>query len=88
MAPAAIFILALVIYTGFAIPIRDMHPWFRWINYLDPVGYAFEAVMVNEVSLSEPYSYILLAYVRIKDIHIFDCLKPSSLGFRFGHSSV
>jgi ABC-type multidrug transport system permease subunit len=49
MAPAAIFILALIIYTGFAIPIIDMHPWFRWINYLDPVAYAFEALMINEV---------------------------------------
>ena len=48
MAPAAIFILALVIYTGFAIPTRDMHPWFRWINWLDPVAYAFEALMINE----------------------------------------
>ena len=26
MAPAAVFILALVIYTGFTVPIRDMHP--------------------------------------------------------------
>lgn len=26
MAPAAVFILALVIYTGFAVPIGDMHP--------------------------------------------------------------
>lgn len=25
-----------------------MHPWFRWINYLDPVAYAFEALMINE----------------------------------------
>ncbi|RDW75194.1 AtrD-1 [Coleophoma cylindrospora] len=48
MAPAALLILALVIYTGFTIPTRDMHPWFRWINYLDPVAYAFEALMVNE----------------------------------------
>jgi ATP-binding cassette subfamily G (WHITE) protein 2 (PDR) len=48
MAPAAIFILALIIYTGFAIPTRDMHPWFRWINWLDPVAYAFEALMINE----------------------------------------
>jgi ATP-binding cassette, subfamily G (WHITE), member 2, PDR len=52
MAPAAVFILALVIYTGFAVPIRDMHPWFRWINYLDPVAYAFESLMINEVSPS------------------------------------
>ncbi len=50
MAPAAVIILALIIYTGFTIPIRDMHPWFRWINYLDPVGYAFESLMVNEFS--------------------------------------
>jgi ATP-binding cassette subfamily G (WHITE) protein 2 (PDR) len=50
MAPAAIFILALIIYTGFAIPTKDMHPWFRWINWLDPVAYAFEALMINEVS--------------------------------------
>jgi ABC-type multidrug transport system permease subunit len=49
MAPAAVFILALVIYTGFAIPTSNMHPWFRWINYLDPVAYAFEALMINEV---------------------------------------
>jgi len=49
MAPAALIILALVIYTGFTIPTRDMHPWFRWINYLDPVAYAFEALMINEV---------------------------------------
>ena len=48
LAPAAVFILALVIYTGFAIPVRDMHPWFRWLGYLDPVAYAFESLMINE----------------------------------------
>ncbi|KAI9650739.1 Multidrug resistance protein [Ciborinia camelliae] len=48
MAPAAIFILAIVTYTGFAVPVRDMHPWFRWINYIDPVSYGFEALMINE----------------------------------------
>ena len=25
-----------------------MHPWFRWINYIDPVAYAFESLMINE----------------------------------------
>lgn len=48
MAPAAVIILALVIYTGFTIPTTGMHPWFRWINYIDPVAYAFEALMINE----------------------------------------
>ena len=46
--PASLFILALVIYTGFTIPTRDMVPWFRWLNYLNPVAYAFEALMINE----------------------------------------
>ena len=50
MVPSSIFMLALVIYTGFTIPVRDMHPWFRWINYLNPIAYAFESVMINEFS--------------------------------------
>ncbi|KAL5338916.1 ABC-2 type transporter-domain-containing protein [Aspergillus crustosus] len=50
MVPSSLFMLALVIYTGFTIPVRDMHPWFRWINYLNPIGYAFESLMVNEFS--------------------------------------
>ena len=48
LTPAAILILAIIIYTGFAIPTPYMLGWSRWINYLDPVAYAFEALMVNE----------------------------------------
>lgn len=48
MAPTAILILAIVIYTGFAIPVPNMRGWARWINYIDPVAYAFESIMVNE----------------------------------------
>ncbi|KZF23845.1 putative ABC transporter [Xylona heveae TC161] len=48
MAPAALLILALIIFTGFTIPTRDMLGWSRWINYLDPIAYAFESLMVNE----------------------------------------
>ncbi|KAL8735882.1 MAG: hypothetical protein Q9181_002631 [Wetmoreana brouardii] len=48
MAPAAVLILALVIYTGFAVPPEQMHPWFSWFRWIDPVAYAFEAVMINE----------------------------------------
>ncbi|KAK0644573.1 ABC-2 type transporter-domain-containing protein [Cercophora newfieldiana] len=48
MVPAAIIILALVIFTGFAIPLDYMLGWCRWLNYIDPVAYAFEALMVNE----------------------------------------
>jgi ATP-binding cassette subfamily G (WHITE) protein 2 (PDR) len=58
MAPAALFTLMLITYTGFAIPVKDMVPWFRWLNvsddllgapmmlmvlqYLNPISYAFE----------------------------------------------
>lgn len=48
MVPAAILILALVIFTGFVIPISYMLPWCRWMNYLDPLAYAFESLMANE----------------------------------------
>ncbi|KAM0790552.1 hypothetical protein ACM66B_004421 [Microbotryomycetes sp. NB124-2] len=48
LVPAAILILGLVIYTGFAIPTRNMLGWSRWMNYIDPIAYGFEALMVNE----------------------------------------
>lgn len=50
MTPASLAILALVIYTGFAIPTDYMLGWARWINYLNPVAYGFEALMINEFS--------------------------------------
>jgi ATP-binding cassette subfamily G (WHITE) protein 2 (PDR) len=37
-----------VIFTGFTIPTRYMLGWSRWINYLNPIGYGFESLMVNE----------------------------------------
>ena len=40
----------MTIYTGYAIPIRYMHGWARWINYIDPVGYGFEALLINELA--------------------------------------
>lgn len=48
MVPAAMLILDLVIFTGFVIPIDYMRDWCRWLNYLDPLAYAFESLMVNE----------------------------------------
>lgn len=48
MAPASILILAMVIYTGFALPVPNMRGWARWINYLDPIAYGFESLMINE----------------------------------------
>jgi ATP-binding cassette, subfamily G (WHITE), member 2, PDR len=48
LVPAAIILLALIIYAGFILPVGDMGPWFRWINYLNPIAYAFESLMLNE----------------------------------------
>lgn len=41
MVPATVFMMMLVIYTGFTIPVRNMHPWFRWLNYINPIGVSF-----------------------------------------------
>ncbi|KAF2091805.1 ABC drug exporter AtrF [Saccharata proteae CBS 121410] len=41
-------IQALVVYTGYLIPPRKMHPWFSWIRWINPVQYGFEALMANE----------------------------------------
>ncbi|CZR65741.1 probable multidrug resistance protein CDR1 [Phialocephala subalpina] len=48
LAPSALIITALVIYTGFAIPTTYMVGWARWINFINPVAYGFEAIMANE----------------------------------------
>lgn len=37
-----------VIYTGFVIPKPSMHVWFKWLTYINPVGYAFESLIANE----------------------------------------
>ncbi|RSL89934.1 ZEB2-regulated ABC transporter 1 [Fusarium floridanum] len=48
MVPSSILILALVTFTGFIIQIDYMLDWCRWINYINPLAYAFESLMVNE----------------------------------------
>jgi ATP-binding cassette, subfamily G (WHITE), member 2, PDR len=48
MAPSSIILLALLLFTGFSIPTRDMLAWSRWINYVNPIAYVFESLMINE----------------------------------------
>jgi ATP-binding cassette, subfamily G (WHITE), member 2, SNQ2 len=38
------------VISGYLIPVPDMHVWFRWISYINPVTYAFSAVMGSELS--------------------------------------
>ncbi|KAH8695317.1 ABC-2 type transporter-domain-containing protein [Talaromyces proteolyticus] len=48
LTPAAIFVIILIVYTGFVLPTSVMQGWLRWINYLDPIAYAYESLLVNE----------------------------------------
>lgn len=48
MVPAAVLTLGLMIYTGFTIPTAYMPGWSRWMNYINPLAYAFEALLANE----------------------------------------
>jgi ABC-type multidrug transport system permease subunit/ABC-type multidrug transport system ATPase subunit len=48
LAPAAILILGLIMYTGFTIPPNYMLGWSKWIRYINPVSYGFESLMINE----------------------------------------
>ncbi|KAF2791984.1 putative multidrug resistance ABC transporter [Melanomma pulvis-pyrius CBS 109.77] len=60
LAPAAVLILGLVMYTGFTIPTTYMLGWARWIAYIDPVSYGFESLMINEFHNRD---YICVNYV-------------------------
>lgn len=48
LTPAALVIIGLVVYTGFVLPTRLMQDWLRWLNYVDPIAYSFEALVANE----------------------------------------
>jgi ATP-binding cassette subfamily G (WHITE) protein 2 (PDR) len=48
IAPGSNLILLLLIYSGFVLPIPMMPPWLSWIRYINPVGYVFESLMINE----------------------------------------
>lgn len=48
MALSGVMVLAIVIYTGFTIAVPQMHPWFSWIRFINPLFYAFEILIANE----------------------------------------
>lgn len=48
LTPVALFVIGLVVYTGFVLPIRNMQDWLRWINYINPLAYSYEALVANE----------------------------------------
>jgi ATP-binding cassette subfamily G (WHITE) protein 2 (PDR) len=48
MALSGVLVLALVVYTGFVVAVPNMHPWFSWIRWINPIFYAFEILVANE----------------------------------------
>ncbi|KAL4895842.1 ABC-2 type transporter-domain-containing protein [Aspergillus ambiguus] len=48
MAIAGVMVLCIVVYTGFTLPQPNMHPWFSWIRWINPIFYSFEALISNE----------------------------------------
>jgi ATP-binding cassette, subfamily G (WHITE), member 2, PDR len=50
LAPTAIVLLALVLFSGFSLPRRTMLGWCRWINYINPLGWAFESLLINDLA--------------------------------------
>ncbi|KGO65937.1 CDR ABC transporter [Penicillium italicum] len=48
LTPAALMVIAMVLYTGFILPIRNMQGWLRWLHYLNPLAYSYEALVANE----------------------------------------
>ncbi|KAF8597195.1 hypothetical protein BDV93DRAFT_539338 [Ceratobasidium sp. AG-I] len=47
-AVAGVGILGLVLYTGYTIPKPSMIGALKWITYINPIRYGFEALIVNE----------------------------------------
>ncbi|PHH61101.1 hypothetical protein CDD81_763 [Ophiocordyceps australis] len=41
-------IAASFMYTGYMIQKPHMHPWFVWLFWIDPLAYAFDALLSNE----------------------------------------
>ena len=52
MAPASIVVLLCIVYTGFVIPVPYMAPWLSWFRRLNPMAYAYESLMINEVRVA------------------------------------
>ncbi|GAM19699.1 hypothetical protein SAMD00019534_028740 [Acytostelium subglobosum LB1] len=43
-----VFLIMMVTYSGYTVPMDKMHPWFKWFIWINPFAYAFKALMANE----------------------------------------
>ncbi|KAH6949769.1 multidrug resistance protein CDR1 [Ilyonectria sp. MPI-CAGE-AT-0026] len=60
LAPASVILLIICLYTGFAIKIQYMQVWLGWLRWINPVHYAFESLLTNELvgRMFECVSYV------------------------------
>ncbi|KAL8278573.1 hypothetical protein RQP46_009065 [Phenoliferia psychrophenolica] len=47
-AVSGTLVSVVVMYSGYIIQTPQMHPWFSWLRWLDPIYYSLEALMSNE----------------------------------------
>ncbi|RFU23967.1 hypothetical protein B7463_g12375, partial [Scytalidium lignicola] len=45
---SGLVIMASIMYTGYMIQKPQMHPWFVWLYWIDPLAYGFSAILSNE----------------------------------------
>lgn len=46
-ATAGIFMLALFLMSSYPIQRPNMHPWWKWISYVNPLCYSFESMLAS-----------------------------------------
>ncbi|CCH45108.1 putative membrane protein [Wickerhamomyces ciferrii] len=47
-AISGVLVLAISLYTSYMIQLKEMHPWFKWISYINPIRYGFENMITTE----------------------------------------
>ncbi|KAH9470966.1 hypothetical protein Pst134EA_004876 [Puccinia striiformis f. sp. tritici] len=57
---ASVLVMSMVLYSGYMIPEPAMKRWLAWLYHINPVNYAFSALMANEfksldISCEGPY---------------------------------
>ncbi|OQD90039.1 hypothetical protein PENANT_c002G09456 [Penicillium antarcticum] len=79
MALAGVMILGIVIYAGFVVPVPEMHPWFSWIRWINPLFYCFESLIANEFHGQEfECSQFIPGYPSLPD-NSFVCSIPGAI---------
>jgi ATP-binding cassette subfamily G (WHITE) protein 2 (PDR) len=48
LVPSSLILMAIALYTGFAINPSQMPPWFGWLRWINPTYYGLESVIINE----------------------------------------